>query len=185
MSEFSLGKKILIGIFIAVIIVFLIDALIPKQKTVCYEYKTDNDSEAVASEVGSSVDDEDNEYADFDQDTEVVCHYRGSSSYNNYYWHSTYISSGRSYMQGNEISPTETSKYDNVNDLEQVENSKSVEKSGNSTSASDASKSSSKGSTSKSTSTSSGGKSSSTNSGGKSSSTSIGGKSSGGHSSSS
>lgn len=175
MKNISLKKIAIIGVIVLIILFLIIDSMTPENKTVCYEYDTDDtDSNTTSedeSEVESSLESLTDEtgYADFDEDQELVCHYSGTSSYNNYYWHSTYVSSGRTYTQGNEVSPSDTSKYDNVNDLEKVENSSNIEKSGKSTSASDASKSSSKGSSSKSTSTHNSGKSSSKISGGKSS----------------
>ncbi len=171
MKNKSLKKLIIIGLVVAILIFIIIDSLTPKNKTVCYEYTTDDTDKNTTSETGSETDSlaDDLGYSDFDEEQELVCHYSDSSSYNSYYWHTTYISSGRTYTQGNEVSPSDTSKYDNVNDLEKVEDSNSVEKSGKSTSASEASKSSSKGSSSKSTSSRSSGKSSSAHSSGRSS----------------
>lgn len=167
-KKMSLTKKIVIGVIIAIVVLIIIDAMTPKYKTVCYEY----DKDGASSEQGSEATNEDeNEYSDFDEDSEVVCHYANTSHYNSFFWHTTYISGGNTYNQGTEVSPSNTSKYDNVNDLESVESSSNVQKEGDSKSASDTSKSSSKGSST--------GKSSSQSSGGKSSSSSSGGRSSG------
>lgn len=166
----NLKKIAIVGVIALILLLLIIDSLTPKNKTVCYEYDTDdaNTTSEDGSEVNSDLESLTDEtgYTDFDEDSELVCHYSGSSGYNNYFWHSTYISNGRTYTQGTEVAPTDTSKYDNVNDLEKVENSDQVEKSGKSTSASDASKSSTKGSSSKSSSTHSSGKSSAHSSGG-------------------
>lgn len=161
-------KVLMWGALILVIVLLTISVLTPNYRTVCYEYDADDDS--TGSDSGSEATNEEDSYDDFDEDSEVVCHYASTSGYNNYYWHSTYVTNGRTYNQGTEVSPNDTSKYNNVNDLTDVENSNSVQKSGESSTAESTSKSSTK-------STSSGKSSSKGSSSGKSSSSHAGGKS--------
>lgn len=145
-----------IGSLVVLLVIYL---LAPKHRTVCYEYKIDTDE---ASEENSEVGSETGDYSDFNEDSEVVCHYANTSNYSSYYWHTSYVNTRGTYVQGKEVSESDAkTKYDNVNDLQKVDNS-SMKKSSSKSSSDSVSKSSSK-----------------SNSGSKSSGRGGGGKSSG------